>query len=69
MPNSLDEETERIHLHLYKRDIARIHALRGRAQFNKVVRNMIRKMLDQMEQRALASATPIKSNEKDFDLG
>lgn len=68
MPNNLDEETERIHLHLYKRDILRIHALRGKAQFNKVVRNMIRKMLDQMEAKAMRAAAPIKSTEKDFEL-
>lgn len=68
MPNNLDEPTERIHCHIYKRDIARIHALRGNAKFNKVVRNIIRSALDAIEAKALRQAAPAKAREEDFGL-
>ena len=64
MPNHLDEETERIHINLYKRDVERINAIRGRTPFNKAVRNMIRLTLNQIEAKASQSAKPVKLREE-----
>ena len=66
MPNNLDEPTTRIHVHLYERDIARIKAIAGRTAFNKVVRNIVRTMLDNIEAKAMQGAKPVQI--KDLNL-
>lgn len=52
----IEEPVERVHLHLYKRDVARIKAFYGgRLKFNTAVRELVRQMLDGIESRAKAS--------------
>jgi len=64
--NELDEETVRIHLHLFKRDVERINAIRGKARFNTVVRSMIRTVLNNLDAKVAAEAAPIKIEEEDL---
>lgn len=58
--NKLDEPVERIHIHIYKRDVARIKAFYGgRMKVNTAIRELIRQMLDGIEARARRSHKPI----------
>jgi hypothetical protein len=67
MVRRLDEETVRVHIHLYTRDVARIEALfTPRLKFNRAVRDMVRVMLDRIEAEAKLGALPLP--EMDLDL-
>ena len=53
MVNKVEEPIERVHLHLYKRDIERVKLMYGgKLKFNTAVRELVHQMLDQIEAAA-----------------
>ena len=57
MPRKSDEEMERTHVLLYKRDIERIKAhYSDNLGYSKAIRLIVRKFLDQIEAKALRNA-------------
>lgn len=63
MPRKEDEETQCVHLWLYKRDVERLDAMYGHTiGRSKAARAIIRRTLNQIEARAEQKAKPIEVN-------
>ena len=69
MSHNLEEDSTRIHIQLFNRDLARIDAYRGiRMNRSAAIRKLINKMLDAIESQAKLKSRPVELR-ADFDLG